>query len=72
MYNSFSYGKDSFNRDVLATSCGESRYVRGCTLVKAKSGEPHHAKATLQYGPLISDINDIFATTMLCVNERII
>lgn len=42
------------------------------THVKAKSGEPHHARAVTIYGPLISDINDIFATTMLCVNEHII
>lgn len=51
---------------------GRGIYVDARTHVKAKSGEPHHARAVTIYGPLISDINDIFATTMLCVNERII
>lgn len=32
----------------------------------------HHARAVTEYGPLISDVNDIFATIMFCVNEHII
>lgn len=71
MYNSFSYGKEIR----LAETYWRLPVGRVSTSVDAHSPKrnlENRITQRLRYNTLISDINDIFATTMLCVNERII